>query len=207
MFNASHIIESGGLLVIAIMIFAESGMLLGFIFPGDTLLFTAGFFAGQGRLPLIGLIITVIIAAILGDNIGYQIGKTAGKKLFRKEDGVLFRQSYVVKAESFYEKHGGKTILFASFFPVIRTFVPMVAGIGHMDRKKFVIYNVFGVIAWGGGVVLLGDWLGHKIPNIDKYLIPAMGLAVLISFGPMLFHIVQGIINRHTTPKSGAKEK
>jgi membrane-associated protein len=196
MFNVTHIVQSGGLLVVAAMIFAESGMLLGFVFPGDTLLFTAGFFAGQGKLPLVLLILIVILAAMLGDNVGYQIGKTVGKRLFKKKDGLVFRQSYVTKSELFYEKHGGKTILFASFFPVIRTFVPMVAGISRMDRKKFVIYNVIGVIAWGTSIVLLGDWLGRKIPNIDKYLLPAMGIAVLISFGPMIFHIVQNMLGK-----------
>ena len=207
MFDTTHLIQSGGLILIALIIFGESGMLLGFIFPGDTLLFTAGFFAGQGKLPLIWLILIVILAAILGDNIGYQIGKSAGKRLFRKKDGIIFRQSYVTYAEEFYEKHGGKTIMFASFFPVIRTFVPMVAGIGHMDRKKFVTYNIIGVIVWGAGVVILGDLLGKKIPNIDKFLLPAMGIAVLISFGPMFYHLAKAFLENRKAKEEVDKPK
>ena len=197
MLNVNHIIQSGSYGLIALIIFAESGMLLGFIFPGDTLLFTAGFFAGTGKLQLSLLIPLVILAALLGDNTGYQIGKTAGPKLFRKKDGVLFRHSYVEKTEKFYEKHGGKTVLFAQFFPIIRTFVPMVSGIGKMNRKRFVLYNFIGVVVWATAIVLLGDWLGKKIPNIDKYLLPIMAAAVVISFGPMLIHIIKGIINSH----------
>jgi membrane-associated protein len=196
MFNVTNIVQSGGLILIAAMIFAESGMLLGFFFPGDTLLFTAGFFAGQGKLPLAWLILIVIFAAIAGDNSGYYIGRITGKRLFRKPDGFLFRQSYMTRAEAFYEKHGGKTILFAQFFPVIRTFVPLVAGIGRMDRRKFVIYNVIGVIVWASAVILLGDWLGSKIPNIDSYLLPIMGAAVLISFGPMIWHVGKAFLER-----------
>src|SRR5665213_2566479 len=123
MFNPTHLIQSGGLLLIAFMVFAESGMLFGFFFPGDTLLFSAGFFAGQGKLPLGWLIIIVVLAAIAGDNVGYIIGKHAGKRLFRQPDGLIFRQSYVVRAQAFYEKNGGKTILLACCVPIVRTFV------------------------------------------------------------------------------------
>ena len=197
MLNPTALIESGGLLLITAMVFAESGMLLGFFLPGDTLLFSAGFFAGQGKLPLVGLIICVILAAIAGCNVGYEIGKRVGRKLFSKPDGVLFRQSYVEKAEGFYEKHGGKTIALAQFIPIARTFVPVVAGIGKMDRKKFVIYNIIGATTWGAGVVLLGAWLGKKIPNIDRYLLPIIGLAVMVSFGPMLYHIVKNMLESY----------
>ncbi len=207
MFNVTHIIESGGLLLIALMVFAESGMLLGFFLPGDTLIFTAGFFAGIGKLPLLGLILTVILAAIAGDNTGYQIGKSAGHKLFRKEDGLIFRQSYVKKSEVFYKKHGGKTILLAQFFPIVRTFVPVVAGISHMSRKKFVAFNMVGVIIWGTAIVLLGDWLGSKIPNIDKYLLPVAGAAILLSFGPTLWHLAKALLERRRAKKHPVKDK
>ncbi len=196
MFNTTHIIQSGGLLLIALMVFAESGMLFGFFFPGDTLLFSAGFFAGAGKLPLVWLIIIVVLAALAGDNTGYQIGKTLGRKLFKKKDGLIFRQSYVETAEVFYKKHGGKTILFAQFVPVVRTFVPLIAGMSHMPRKKFVLYNIAGVCLWGVSIILLGDWLGSKIPNIDKYLLPIVGLAVLISFGPMIWHLLKATLER-----------
>jgi len=197
MFNTTHIVESGGLLLIAFMVFAESGMMFGFFFPGDTLLFTAGFFAGIGKLPIVWLIVIVVMAAIAGNNTGYQIGKTVGRKLFRKEDGLIFRQSYVKSAEMFYKKHGRKTILLAQFLPVVRTFVPLIAGVSHMPRRRFVLYNIIGVCLWSIGIILLGSWLGSRVHNIDKYLLPIVILAMLISFGPMLWHITKAILQRH----------
>jgi len=191
MFNVAHIIQSGGLLLIALIVFAESGLLVGFFLPGDTLLFTAGFFAGQGKLPLAALILVIIVAAIVGDNIGYEIGKRTGHRIFKKADGLFFRREYVTQAEKFYEKHGGKTVLFARFIPVIRTFAPLVAGIGHMPRKRFVIYDLFGAALWGTGITLLGVWLGSKIPNIDHYLLPIIVLAMLFSFSPTIYHLVR----------------
>jgi membrane-associated protein len=194
MFNVKSIVENGGLLLISLMVFAESGMMFGFFFPGDTLLFSAGFLAGDGKISLFWLIVCVIISAIAGCNVGYEIGKRGGRQLFKKPDGILFRKEYVDKAEEFYQKNGGKTIALAQFVPIARTFVPVVAGIAEMDRKKFVIFNIIGATLWGGGIVLLGDFLGNKIPNIDKYLLPIIGLAVLISFGPMVYHLIQALM-------------
>jgi membrane-associated protein len=200
--NPKDIIQSGGLLLVSFMVFAESGMLFGFFLPGDTLLFSAGFLAGSGQISLFQLIVCVVVAAVAGCNTGYEIGKRGGRKLFNKPDGILFRQEYVKKAEDFYEKNGGKTIALAQFVPIARTFVPVVAGIARMDRKKFVIYNFFGVVCWGVGIVLLGDFLGKKIPNIDKYLLPIIGIAVAISFGPMLYHIAKNLFENYTKKKS-----
>jgi membrane-associated protein len=191
MLNVEHIISSGGLLLIALIVFAESGMLVGFFLPGDTLLFTAGFFASQGKLPLGWLILVVVAAAIIGDNVGYTIGKRTGPRIFRKKDGLLFRQEYMVRSEEFYEKHGGKTILFARFVPIIRTFAPIVAGVAKMPRKRFIFFDTIGASLWGAGVTLLGFWLGSKIPNIDKYLLPIIVLAMLLSFGPSLYHLIK----------------
>ena len=181
----------GGLTIIGAIIFAESGLLIGFFLPGDTLLFTAGFFAAQGNLPLAGVMAVIFFAAIVGDNVGYMIGKKSGPRLFKKKDGIVFRQDYVLRAEKFYEKHGGKTIIIARFVPIVRTFAPMVAGIGNMDRKKFVLYNIVGAAIWTVSVVLLGYWLGSKIPNIDHYLLPAVGIATLFTFGPTLWHLLR----------------
>src|SRR3990167_7564689 len=129
MLNVDHLIESGGLLLIGLIVFAESGMLLGFFLPGDTLLFTAGVFAAQGKLPLFWLLVTVVVAAIIGDFVGYTIGRKNGHRIFRKTDGILFRQEYVERSRKFYEKHGGKTILLARFIPIVRTFAAVVAGV------------------------------------------------------------------------------
>jgi len=189
--NPEHLLQSGGVLLVAAIVFAESGLLIGFFLPGDTLLFTAGFFASQGKLPLGLLLLATVAAAIIGDNVGYTIGRRTGHRVFKKKDGILFRAEYINQAEKFYEKHGGKTITIARFIPIIRTFAPVVAGVGKMDRKKFMFYNVIGATIWGVGVTLLGYALGSRIPNIDKYLLPVVGLATLFTFGPPLIHILK----------------
>ncbi len=190
MLDVKHIIESGGLLLIAFIIFAESGLLVGFFLPGDTLLFTAGFFAAQGKLPLLWLILVLIVAAVAGYEVGYQIGHKWGKRLFKKEDGIIFRREYLLRSQLFYEKHGGKTVMLSRFVPVVRTFAPIVAGIGDMPKKRFSIFNLLGAVVWIIGVVTLGHYLGSRIPNIDKYLLPVILLAMIVSFGPTIYHLV-----------------
>lgn len=188
--NVEHLIQSGGLLLIGAIVFAESGLLVGFFLPGDTLLFSAGFFASQGELPILGLMAVVMIAAIVGDNVGYEIGKRNGHRIFRKKDGLFFRHEHIARAEAFYEKHGGKTVILARFIPVVRTFAPVVAGVGKMSHRRFLAFNIIGGVLWGGGVSLLGYWLGSKIPNIDKYIYPIIGLAVALSVLPALHHLL-----------------
>jgi membrane-associated protein len=190
------IIATGGLALIAFIIFAECGLLFGFFFPGDTLLFAAGFFASQGHIALAGLLAVIILSAIAGNAVGYEIGKRAGPRLFRKGDGIVFRKEYIQQAEAFYEKHGGKTVILARFVPVVRTFAPVVAGIGKMDVKLFTFYNVLGSFIWGIGVTMLGYYLGSKIPNIDTYLLPIILLAMTLSFGPTLYHIFKDPVSR-----------
>lgn len=189
MFNVEHIIQSGGLLLIGLIVFAESGLLIGFFLPGDTLLFAAGFFAAQGKLSLFWLLAVLIIAAIVGDNVGYTIGKHTGKRIFKKKDGILFRQEYIERAEEFYESHGGKTIILARFIPIVRTFAPVVAGVGNMERRKFMFYNIIGAVTWCVSVTLLGYWLGSKIPSIDKYILPVILVATIFTFTPPLIHV------------------
>lgn len=194
--DPEHLLQSGGVALVAAIVFAESGLLIGFFLPGDTLLFSAGFFASQGQLPLGILLVSTVVAAIIGDNVGYTIGQRTGKKIFHRQDGILFRAEYIKRAEEFYEKHGGKTITIARFVPIVRTFAPVVAGVGSMDRKKFMFYNVMGATAWGVGVTMLGYLLGNRIPNIDKYLLPAVGLATVFTFGPALFHVLKDPVTR-----------
>ena len=191
MFDVTQLIESGGLLLIAGIIFAESGLLAGFFLPGDTLLFTAGFFAAQGKLPLGWLIFVVIVAAIAGYAVGYHIGHRYGKRLFHKKDGIIFRQEYLARAEVFYEKHGGKTVMLSRFVPIVRTFAPIVAGIGDMSIHRFTLFNISGAVVWAGSVILLGNWLGSRIPNIDHYLLPIILLAMAISFGLSIYHLIK----------------
>jgi len=193
MFNVAHIVQAGGLLLIATMIFAESGMFVGFFFPGDTLLLSAGVFAAQGKLPLVWTIVVIALAAIAGDNAGYHIGKRYGRKLFSKPDGLVFRQEYVRRAEQFYERWGSRTMLLAHFVPVVRTFAPATAGAGRMPYKKFVFFDAIGDIAWAVIVTLVGYWFGRKIPNIDHYILLAVGSVVVITLGPTIYHLLKAL--------------
>jgi membrane-associated protein len=198
MLDVSQIIQAGGLLLIALIIFGESGMFIGFFFPGDTLLLTAGIFAAQDKLPLALTITVIAAAAIAGDNTGYHIGKRYGRRLFRKPDGLVFRQEYIRRAEQFYERFGSRTMLVAHFVPVVRTFVPPVAGVAHMDYKRFVIFDAVGDIAWATIVTLIGYWFGTKIPNIDHYIILAVVAVVLLTLGPTIYHVIRAIIEKKT---------
>jgi len=184
-------IAQGGLILIALIVFAESGLLIGFFLPGDTLLIAAGVLAAQGTLSIEMTIIAIAIAAIVGDNVGYTIGQYSGKRLFHKRDGVLFRHEYIEQAQNFYDKHGGKTIILARFVPIVRTFAPMVAGIGKMPRGKFFAYNVVGAVIWSTSVTLLGYWVGSKIPNIGDYLEFAILGVMVLAIIPAIWHIVR----------------
>jgi membrane-associated protein len=210
MLNPQHLIASGGLLLIAFMIFGESGMMLGFFFPGDTLLLSAGVFAEQGKLPggIIALIIVVAIAAIAGDNTGYTIGKHAGRRLFHKKDSPIFKHEYIEQTQKFYARYGSKTMLLAHFFPVIRTFSPIVAGIGKMPRIKFAFFDGIGDITWAIVVSLIGYWFGSKIPanEIDRYILLAVGLAVAISFGPMAYQLIKAFYKAKSRAKTTSDE-
>ncbi|MDB5185938.1 MAG: associated Golgi family protein [Candidatus Saccharibacteria bacterium] len=137
---------------------------------------------------------------------GYHFGHRYGKRLFRKKDSILFKQDYLEQAEKFYESHGGKTILLSRFVPVVRTFAPVVAGIGNMDKKKFFVYNVAGGTIWCTSVTLLGYWLGNRIPNIDHYIIPVVVAAMAITFTPTLIHIVKSVIQGRRRQKLAQKE-
>lgn len=196
MFDVAQIIEAGGLLLIIFIVFAETGLLFGFFLPGDTLLLSAGVFASQGHLSIYSAVPAIILAAIAGNTVGYYIGKHAGKRVFKQKDGLFFRQEYIIRAEKFYEDHGWKTILLARFVPIVRTFAPVVAGIGSMKESVFLLYNILGAILWGGGVTLLGYWLGSKIPNIDHYVLPVVLAAMVLSFGPMFYHLAKNLLAR-----------
>ena len=185
------IIKTVGLIGIIFIIFAETGLFFGFFFPGDSLLFTAGLLASQGIFNIYFLIIFCIIAAILGDSIGYWSGKKYGRKLFERDAGFFFKKQRIYDAEEFYEKHGKYTIIIARFVPIIRTFAPIVAGIGKMHYSTFLSYNIFGGIIWVMGMSLLGYFLGGMITNPDKYIIPIALLIIFLSFIPVVIKIVK----------------
>lgn len=180
-----------GLAIIGGIIFAESGLLVGFFLPGDTLLLFAGFFAAQGKLPLGWLLFVIVTCAVIGDNTGYSIGRRTGPRIFKKKDGILFRKDHIKRAEKFYQDHGGKTIILARFVPIVRTFAPLVAGIGKMPRKRFFTFNVIGALVWGVGVTLIGYFLGGFVSpeTVEKFLLPVIGIVTLGTFGPALYHL------------------
>lgn len=204
MFDVEHIVKSGGLLIIALIIFAESGLLIGFFLPGDTLLFAAGLAASQGEISLFWLIALVFIAAVIGDNVGYDIGRRTGNRIFNKKDGILFRQEYMDKAEEFYAKHGGKTIVLARFTPIVRTFAPVVAGASKMSYGKFFFYNVAGGLLWAVSMPLLGYWFGNKIPGLDKYIEHVVLAVVVLS---IMFSLVHVFKDKQTRQRAWAKIK
>lgn len=185
------LVKTAGYIGMFFIIFAESGLLIGFFLPGDSLLFTAGFLASQGFIHIVPLAILTFTAAILGDNFGYAFGKKVGVKLFTRDDSVIFHKDHLQRAEDFYQKYGGKTIVLARFLPVIRTFAPIVAGAGKMNYRQFFMYNLIGGIAWGLGMPLLGYFLGSTVPNIDKYLIPIILVIIFGSIIPPLAHFLR----------------
>ena len=205
-FDVETIVKTGGLLAIAFIVFAESGLLFGFLFPGDTLLLTAGFFAAQGDLPLIPLIAIIVISAIAGDNVGYQTGRRFGPKVFKRGDGIFFRREYILRADKFYRRHGGKTIILARFFPAIRTFAPIVAGVGKMSWPYFAAYNVVGALLWGVGVTMLGFVIGNAAPNIDRYLFWGIIIVAHIFLFFILFQILKNPDTRQKLKKALREE-
>jgi len=168
-----------------LIIFAETGLLIGFFLPGDSLLFTAGILASQGNLNIAVIAIGCFLAAVIGDQVGYTIGCRAGPALFRRPDSRVFKQKYVDRTKEFFEKHGPKTILLARFVPIVRTFAPVLAGVGEMSRRTFSTYNVVGGFIWAVGVTVAGYVLGEAIgEDIDKYLLPIIAVIIVLSILP-----------------------
>ncbi len=185
------IIKFAGLLGVIAIVFAESGLFFGFFFPGDSLLFTAGFLASQGLMSPWLLFIGVFVAAVAGDSVGYAFGRRTGPALFSRENSFFFNKKYPERAQAFYDKHGKKTIIFARFVPVVRTFAPIVAGVGRMDYKTFFAYNVTGGLLWtlllaGGGFVL-----GNTLPQASQYISLIVTGIIVISILPPVIHIIK----------------
>jgi membrane-associated protein len=188
-FDLVDLIRTVGYIGISGIIFAETGLLVGFFLPGDSLLFTAGFLAAQGKMSIWVLLPLCYVCAVLGYGIGYGVGQRVGPAVFRREDSIVFNPDHVRRAEEFFERHGGKAVLLARFVPIARTFVPVVAGMGRMNYRRFTLFNVIGAIPWAIGVTLLGYFLGSVIPNVDRYLLPAVIIIILLSIAPTLIHL------------------
>jgi membrane-associated protein len=192
LFDIESWLESGGLLLLAAIVFAESGLLIGFFLPGDSLLFIAGFLASSAGgevlppLPIVALV--TFVAAVAGDQVGYLFGRRVGPGLFDRDESRLFNPRNVQKAQDFFDRHGAKTIVMARFVPVVRTFAPIVAGVGRMNYRTFVTFNIVGGILWGVGVTTLGYFLG-EVSWIESNIEIALIVIVLISVLPMLIEI------------------
>jgi membrane-associated protein len=187
-FDIKGLIETVGTIGLVLIIFAESGLLLGIIFPGDSLLFTAGLFAATSKfgLNIFAVSSGAFLAAVLGAQVGYWIGKKYGPRLFSRPDSRIFKAEYVERSRTFFTKHGSKAIVLARFVPFVRTLAPPMAGMGDMDLKTFTIFNVVGAALWAVGVTMLGYVVGDSIPpdKVDTYLLPIIALIILISMIP-----------------------
>jgi membrane-associated protein len=187
--NPDHLLETFGTIGLIVIVFAESGLLIGFFLPGDSLLFAAGLLASQGELNIGVVLVGCFVAAVLGDQVGYMTGRRFGPALFRRPDSKLFRREHVTKAEEFFAHHGPKTILLARFVPVVRTFAPIVAGVSSMPYRVFVVWNVIGGLVWAVGVTTLGYVLGSTFPWIEDYLLPTLLVVVALSLLPVWLEI------------------
>ncbi|HNY11281.1 MAG TPA: VTT domain-containing protein [Candidatus Wallbacteria bacterium] len=184
LYNLKELIHWGGYTVLTLIVFSETGLLIGFFLPGDSLLVTAGVIAATttGILDINYLIMMLCAAAIIGDTTGYSIGYKAGHALFTREDSIFFKKSHLIKTKAFYEKHGGKTIIIARFIPIIRTFAPVIAGVGEMSYPKFLAYNVIGGIGWVVSMCLIGYFIGNAFPL--HIVVPVV---IFISLLPMVY--------------------
>jgi len=188
-----QLITNGGMPVLCLIIFAETGLLIGFFLPGDTLLISAGLLSATNTIQMSFVVMNIALmaSAIIGNTVGYYIGKTAGKKLFERPNSKLFKREHLLQTHAFYEKHGGKTMVFARFVPIMRTFAPVVAGVAEMDYKKFFIYNVIGAVLWIGVMTSAGFFLAKTFPEVEKYLPIAILAVVISSFLLAIVHFIR----------------
>jgi membrane-associated protein len=192
LYDVRGLVEWGGTLLVCVIVFVETGMFVGFFLPGDSLLVTAGVFAGAGHMNLPSLLGFVTLCAIAGDQVGYFIGRKAGQSLYRRQDSRFFKKKHLEEAHEFYEKFGGKTVIIARFVPIIRTFCPPVAGAAKMNYKHYLLYDIAGGIAWVWGMVLVGFTLGKTVPNVDKRIHFIIAVIIVLSLLPAAYHAWKG---------------
>lgn len=188
-FDLIEAIKTVGYAGLFAIVFAETGLFLGFFLPGDSLIFVAGFLASQGFFGPVLLSVILFVAAVTGNMAGYEFGRRVGPKLFSREDSLLFRKDHVTKTKKFYDKYGGKTVMIARFVPVVRTFAPILAGVAEMKYMVFLAYNIAGAAIWAVGLTVLGYFLGTRVPDIDKYLLPIVLVIIVVSVLPGVFHL------------------
>lgn len=183
-YDVEAVVRVGGLALIVAIVFVETGLMVGFFLPGDSLLVTAGLFAARGDLSMWTLNLLVSLAAILGDSLGYGIGARVGPRLFTREDSLFFNKRHLLTTRDFYERHGPITIVIARFMPIVRTFAPVVAGVGAMRYVRFVTYNILGGIGWVVSMTCLGYFLGRAIPTIDRHIEKVIAIVIFLSLLP-----------------------
>ena len=183
--DPENLLETFGTIGLFAIVFAESGLLFGFFLPGDSLLFTAGLLASQGELNFPLILVGCFISAVAGDQVGYMFGNRVGPALFRRPNSRIFKQEHVERAQRFFDEHGSKTIVMARFVPIVRTFAPILAGVGKMEYRTFVSFNIVGGLLWAVGVTTLGYLLGETFPWIEDYLLPVIGVIILLSVIPI----------------------
>ncbi|MFD8815022.1 DedA family protein [Streptomyces sp. NPDC059627] len=201
--DPNKLLDSFGIWGLLLVVFAESGLLIGFFLPGDSLLFTCGLLITSHQLdfPLWAAIALICVAAILGDQAGYMFGKKVGPSLFNRPDSRLFKRENVTKAHEFFEKHGPKSLILARFVPVIRTFTPIIAGVSGMAYRSFLTFNVIGGVMWGAGVTLLGSWLG-KIDFVKNNIEAILILIVLVSVVPIIIEFLRARAKDKKAPRT-----
>jgi membrane-associated protein len=190
-YSLDDLIRWGGYVVLFVIVFTETGLLVGFFLPGDSLLITAGIVAAAGGLNIWWLNVVLIVAAITGDSIGYAIGVRLGPRLFTRPQSLLFNPRHIERTRVFYERHGPKTIVIARFVPIVRTFAPVVAGVGQMEYRRFIFYNVAGGIGWVTSMTWAGYGLGRVIPNLGSYIHLVVGIVIVLSVIPIVIEIVR----------------
>jgi membrane-associated protein len=189
--SLDDLIRWGGYLVLVAIVFTETGLLVGFFLPGDSLLITAGLVAAAGHLDIWWLNLLLFAAAVAGDSTGYAIGVRVGPRLFTREKSLLFNPRHVARTRQFYARHGAKTIVIARFVPIVRTFAPVVAGVGQMEYRRFVFYNIAGGLGWVTGLTWIGYLLGRAVPNIDRYVHVLVAIVIALSVVPIVLELVR----------------
>jgi membrane-associated protein len=190
-YDVESLVRVGGIIGLSVIVFTETGLLIGFFLPGDSLLVTAGLFAARGDLHLPTLLVALSLASIAGDTVGYNIGARAGPKLFNRQNSLLFNRKHLITTKEFYERHGPFTIVIARFVPILRTFAPVVAGIGAMEYKRFLAYNVVGGFGWVLLTVLGGYFLGQMVPNIHDHLHKVIAVVIVLSLLPAVIKVAR----------------
>ena len=206
--NLPELVQWAGLFGIAAIIFSETGLLVGVFLPGDSLLVTAGLLSARGYLNVYTLVPLLTAAAICGNSVGYFIGKTSGPRIFNRENSLFFNKKHAIRAAEFFEKHGRKTIVLAQFMPIIRTFSPVIAGVGGMNFRTFISFNIIGAFAWIWSMVGIGYFLGSYIPGIDQHIEIVVIIVVFISILPGLIGGYRGRrAKRHAAAAASENEK